>query len=90
VHVALAPFKPSISWLSRLFGVSGPYIAAALRLPAERRAAIVEGRDSTSFTGLLKAPERQLALPIPDKINNAGLGEFMRIIEEMRTIETAQ
>jgi hypothetical protein len=86
VHVALASFKPSISWLSRLFGVCGPYIAGALRLPAERRAAIVEGRDSTSFTDLLKAPERQLALPMPDKINNL---KFVRTIGVRRALEAA-
>jgi hypothetical protein len=90
VHVALAAHKPSIAWLSRSFGVGPGYISAALGLSPERRAAIIEGRDKTSFVSLLKAPARQLALPIPDKIDNAGLGEFMRIIEEMRTIEAAQ
>jgi hypothetical protein len=89
VHVALAPFKPSISWLSRLFGVSGPYIAAALKLPAERRAAIVEGRDGTSFTNLLKAPERQLALPMPAEINDAEVVKFVRTIGRTRVLDAA-
>jgi hypothetical protein len=70
--------KPSIHWLARAFQVSRMYIALALKLSPERRQAIIEGRDTTSFITLLKAN-------IPD----TELITFVRTIGVSRVLDAA-
>ena len=89
VRVELAAFKPSVNWLSRLFGVCQPYIAAALKLSPERRQAIIEGRDKSSFVALLKAPERRLALPVPTAVDDSRIIEFVRTVGVTRVLDAA-
>jgi hypothetical protein len=89
VHIALASFKPSLRWLSFLFGVCEPYIALAIKLSPERRQAIIAGRDQTSFVTLLKAPERQLTLPKPEAISDAQLVDFVRAVGSNRVLNAA-
>lgn len=85
VHVELRAFKPSLNWLSRLFGVSQPYISAALRLSPEQRTAIINGPDSTSFVSLLKAPEPRLALPKPKATENDDPDELIAVVRKYGT-----
>jgi hypothetical protein len=66
--------------VSQLFGVSVGYIALAQQFTPEKRAAIMSGRDSTSFVALLNPPAPRLALPAPslkvvnwDKANDDAL-----------------
>jgi hypothetical protein len=60
-----ANYQPTRKELAQLLGVSGNYIDAARKLSPERRRAIIEGRDDTSFAALLNPPEPQFALPMP-------------------------
>jgi hypothetical protein len=58
----LTNLELSIAQLTAALKVSRGYIDLARTLSPEKRQAIIEGRDQTSFVGLLKAPQ-QLALP---------------------------
>jgi hypothetical protein len=60
----LTSIKPSIHQLALLFEVSCSTIANARKLSPERRQAVLDGHDNTSFACLLKAP-KPLALPKP-------------------------
>jgi hypothetical protein len=55
----------SAKQVAQLLGVSAPYIALAQQFSPEKRAAILSGKDSTSFVGLLNPPTPQLALSAP-------------------------
>jgi hypothetical protein len=57
-------YQPTVQQLARLFGVSVPYIAIAQKLTPEKRRAILERGDSTSF-GLLSSAISRFALPKP-------------------------
>jgi hypothetical protein len=71
--------QPTIKQVAQLLGVSVAYIALAQEFTPERRAAIMSGKDSTSFVTLLNPPARCLALPAPsavvswDKANDDAL-----------------
>jgi hypothetical protein len=51
--------------VAQLLGVSTVYIALAQQFTPEKRAAILNGKDDTSFVALLNPPAPQLALPAP-------------------------
>jgi hypothetical protein len=69
----------SIAQYAAALKVSRPYIDLARTLSAEKRAAIIEGHDQTSFVGLLKAPQQQLALPLTNgKSDDAELVAVVR------------
>ena len=55
----------TLKQMAQIFGVSAPYIALAQQLTPEKRAAILSGKDDTSFAGLLNPHAPQLALPAP-------------------------
>jgi hypothetical protein len=58
----------SVAQLAAALKVSRQYIDLARTLSPEKRQAIIDGRDRTSFAALLKAPEPQLALPAPKRV----------------------
>jgi hypothetical protein len=55
----------SAKQVAQLLAVSVPYLALAQQLSPKKRAAILSGKDDTSFAGLLNPPAPQLALPAP-------------------------
>jgi hypothetical protein len=55
---------------AHLLGVSVNYIALAQQFTPEKRAAILSGKDSTSFVTLLNPSARRLALPAPSVVVN--------------------
>jgi hypothetical protein len=55
----------SVAQLADALKVSRQYIDLARTLSPEKRQAIIDGRDDTSFVALLKAPDPQLTLPAP-------------------------
>jgi hypothetical protein len=59
----------AITQLSAALKVSRGYIDLARTLSPEKRQAIIDGRDQTSFAALLKAPP---ALPAPRQVNGNG------------------
>ena len=67
----------SVAQLVAALKVSRHYIDLARTLPVERRQAIIDGRDHTSFAAMLKAPEPQLeqlelAFPAPKHSDNGN------------------
>jgi hypothetical protein len=58
----------SAKQVAQLLGVSVPYITLAQQFTPEKRAAILGGKDDTSFVGLLNPPTPQLALPAPNRL----------------------
>ena len=53
----------SAKQVAQLLAVSVPYLALAQQFSPEKRAAILSGKDDTSFVALLNPPTPQLALP---------------------------
>ena len=60
----------TIKQAAQLLGVSAAYIALAQQFTPERRAAIMSGKDATSFVTLLNPPTPRLALPAPSSVVN--------------------
>jgi hypothetical protein len=92
VSDGLVRFVPSQKQLADILGVSIPYIELARRLSPDKRAAIVQGRDSTSFAELLR-PQRQLRLKLPTpncaSITNLQLEHVIRAVGVERVLEAA-
>jgi hypothetical protein len=88
----LMRFVPSKKQLAGLCNVSIPYIEIARRLSPDRRAAILNGRDSTSFAELLRPP-RQLRLKLPApmcaSVTNLQLEHVIRTVGVERVLEAA-
>jgi hypothetical protein len=55
----------SAKQVAQLLAVSVPYLALAQQFSPEKRAAIMSGKDDTSFVALLNPPAPQLALSAP-------------------------
>jgi hypothetical protein len=64
----------SVAQVAAALKVSRQYIDLARSLSSEKRRAIIEGRDQTSFVTLLRASEPQFALRAPKHSGN-GNGE---------------
>jgi hypothetical protein len=79
VDEELIRVKWSIAQLAAAFKVSRVYIDLARTFSPEKRQAIIDGRDQTSFAALL-APNAQLALPLPKQSTN-GNGESINDAE---------
>jgi hypothetical protein len=88
----LARLTPSQTQLADIFGVSVPYIMAARTLSPERRIAILNGQDTTSFTDLVR-PTRQLQLKLPApncaSITNLQLQHVIRAVGVDRALAAA-
>jgi hypothetical protein len=76
----------SVRQMAQLIGVSVPYILAARQLSSEKREAIVNGKDLTSFTTLLPPASKPLALPKPatdlelaDIVRAAGIERILAV-----------
>ena len=67
--------------IAELFGVSISYIWIARQLSSEERAAILSGKDTTSFHDLAK----HLALPAPKKNGNGHALDDAALLEIVRT-----
>jgi hypothetical protein len=82
--------------VARLLGVSENYIRIAQRFSPAKRAAILAGRDSTSFAVLLNPSARCLALPAPKQpiidwagIDDATLSDVVRAVGIDRALAAA-
>jgi hypothetical protein len=80
--------------VAQLLGVNVSYIALAQTFSPQKRAAILAGWDSTSFTVLLNLPARQLALPMPapapiNSIDDATLMAAVRAAGVERVLAAA-
>jgi len=78
----------TVTQLVAALKVSRAYVDLARTLPVERRQAIIDGRDDTSFAAMLKAPEPQLeqlelAFPAP---KHSGNGNGKSIIDDATLI----
>jgi hypothetical protein len=85
----LVTFIPSQKQLADLLGVSVPYINVARKLSPGKRVAILKGRDSTSFEGLVHPQHRQLLVPNCASITNSYLETVIRAVGIDRTLEVA-
>ena len=68
----------SVAQLAAALKVSRVYIDLARTLSPEKRQAIIDGRDDTSFVSLLRAPEMHQALPAPKRrvvVNGKGIDD---------------
>jgi hypothetical protein len=77
----------SVRQLALLIGVSVPYILTARQLSSEKREAIVNGKDLTSFTTLLPPASKPLALPKP--VTDLELAEIVRAAGIERVLAVA-
>jgi hypothetical protein len=71
----------AITQLAAALKVSRGYIDLARTLSPEKRHAIIDGRDQTSFAALLKAPP---ALPAPKQVNGNGKCDDAEIVAIVR------
>ena len=85
----MVTFSPSQTQLANLLGVSAPYIIAARRLSAGKRAAILRGWDPTSFTDLVRPQQRQLLVSNCASITNLQLEHVIRAVGVDRALEAA-
>ena len=88
----------SVAQLVAALNVSRPYIDLARSFSPEKRQAIIDGLDGTSFAALLKAPElQQLAIPASKRrvvvngrsIDDATLLAVVRNAGIERTLQAA-
>jgi hypothetical protein len=82
----------SASQVAQLMGVSLPYVQAARQLSPEKREAIADGRDSTSFANLLSPAIKPMALPKPvtdleltDLVRSVGIERVLAIACQVET-----
>lgn len=88
VRTKRASIELSLKQLAAILDVSVTYIAAAEKLSAEMRAAIIAGHDKTSFAPLLNPPP--LALPAPKPtVSDPEVIDFVRSVGIARVIEAA-
>ena len=64
-------------------------LIAARKLSPGKRVAILKGRDSTSFEGLVHPQHRQLLVPNCASITNSYLETVIRAVGVDRTLEVA-
>ena len=82
------PFAPSQKQLADLFHVSVVYVELARRLSAEKRAAILSGKDKTSFADLMTRPH-QLVLPAITELPDSVVERLVRSIGTDRLLTIA-
>jgi hypothetical protein len=96
VRAGRVAIELSLKQLAAILGVSMTYIVVAEKLSPEKRQAIIEGDDVTSFAPLLNPP--LLALPAPHPkmprhftpmVDDAELIDFVRVIGIPRVLEAA-
>jgi hypothetical protein len=87
----MTEFRPTVTKLAFMLGVSPGYIAIARKLPVEKRAAIIVGVDKSSFRTLRNPPKTSLALPAPttNGISDAELMNFARKVGATRMLDAA-
>jgi hypothetical protein len=84
----LARIVPTQAQVAAMFGVSVPYVQIARDLSPGKRAAILHGRDPTSFAKLAR-PSRQLTLPVVTEIPNSVLENLIRSAGIERVLDVA-
>jgi hypothetical protein len=89
----LARYVPTNQQVYADFGVSQPYVDIARRLTPQRREAILQGEDRTSFATLVNPPRQMsLAMPvIPNMrvITDADLEQMIRAVGLERALAVA-
>jgi hypothetical protein len=83
VKEGLITIKWSVAQLATVLNVNRVYIDLARTFSAEKRAAIISGRDMTSFVALLKAPEPQLTLPLTN--GKSDDAEIVAVVQKYGT-----
>ena len=85
----IARFVPSQKQLANVFDVSVPYVQLARKLSLEKRSAILDGLDRTSFVDLMDRLRRLTSPLAVANISDAQLMNVARIVGADRRLEAA-